>query len=368
MKIGILTHPLKCNYGGLLQAFALQAFLQEDGHSVIFFNRDTPSSTTKSKRKRELQRIKVLSKALLSLFVHRYRFEYHLIKSTRKFVKQYYSSTETLYSTEDLRKVFEREKCDAVVVGSDQVWRPDYVHNIEDYFLGFTDRSEIKRISYAASFGVDSWIFTEEQTETCNKLAQNFNAISVREDTGIDLCKQYLGVNATLVLDPTLLLDASKYNELIKEFPCLKGNTIINTYILDSDPNKGRVISSVAKSVGGKVYSTMPSDDYKFEQLYPSVENWIRGFRDGDIIITDSFHGTVFSIIYNKPFWVLGNQARGMTRLTSILRMFGLEERMITINDYEKIDFKSKIDWKEVNAKLSSWKELSKEFLRNNLV
>ena len=98
---------------------------------------------------------------------------------------------------------------DAFIVGSDQVWRPSYNQHLEQAFLNFTENwKNVKRIAYAASFGVDNWEFTKKQTKECKRLVQKFDFVSVREDTAVNLCKEHLGIEATHVLDPTLLLSA----------------------------------------------------------------------------------------------------------------------------------------------------------------
>ena len=106
---------------------------------------------------------------------------------------------------------------DAYVVGSDQVWRPTYNlgDKLFDMYLAFADGQQVKRLSYAASFGVDKWEYSDDQTRICSELAKQFDAISVREKSGVKLCADNLGVDAIHVLDPTMLLDPSDYNKLI---------------------------------------------------------------------------------------------------------------------------------------------------------
>lgn len=119
-------------------------------------------------------------------------------------------------STSSLRKYFKKNRYDAVIVGSDQTWRPKYSPNIYDFYLDFISKDKrIKRIAYASSFGVDDWEYSAEETKKCAKLSKLFDGISVREQSGIDLCKDHLGVDSELALDPTLLLNKDDYVTLI---------------------------------------------------------------------------------------------------------------------------------------------------------
>ena len=133
---------------------------------------------------------------------------------------------------------------DAYVVGSDQCWRPRYNAFLSSMFLDFVKGEKTKRIAYAASFGTDQWEFTQEMTSICVPLAQKFDFVSVREDSGLKLCKEHLGVNAVHVLDPTLLLTKEDYTHLIKaeNEPQSKG-TLFN-YILDPDAAKSAFINN----------------------------------------------------------------------------------------------------------------------------
>ena len=250
---------------------------------------------------------------------------------------------------------------DAYVVGSDQCWRPRYNAFLSSMFLDFVKGEKTKRIAYAASFGTDQWEFTQKMTSICAPLAQKFDFVSVREDSGLKLCKEHLGVNAVHVLDPTLLLTKEDYIHLIKaeNEPQSKG-TLFN-YILDPDAAKSAFINKVAKEKGLKSFQVLPKcqaetrtkEDIKNrieDCVFPGVTTWLRAFMDAEMTIVDSFHGMVFSIIFNKPFWVIGNANRGMTRFISLLKMFHLEDRLLDANHLQEVDINRPIDWSSVNA------------------
>ena len=377
MRIGILTLPLHTNYGGILQAYALQTVLERMGHEVVVF--DTPNKMP----------LPPLWKLPLS-FVKR-----TLLKSMgridRIFIERYNNSVQPIITKEIQpfidekihRKVFTKfsklDACDfdAIVVGSDQVWRSIYFipmwfgQPMENAYLSFTKGWNIKRISYAASFGTDKWEYNEEQTLHSREALQMFDAVSVREENGVKLCKQYFDVDALHVLDPTMLLDVNEYIELFKQkqTPKSKGNLL--NYVLDETDEIESLIKKVAsmkKMVPFAVNNPYEGDNTKplNQRIKPSVEAWLRGFYDADFVITDSFHACVFSIIFKKQFIVIGNKERGMARFESLLKMFGLEERLVD----EKVDVNNlyPIDYDKVYNLYGQLKERSLHFLSENLV
>lgn len=369
MKIGILTLRLHNNYGGILQAYALQTVLERMEHDVNVID-------IKSSKSFPLWRLPLIyAKRILMKYLFRKNVKIFLEKYERKhwpmmcqftyeFIDKYIHRL-SFGNVNDLLQ----EKFEAYIVGSDQVWRPGYFGKIEHAFLDFTANRNILRISYAASFGVDKWEYTKQQTVNCRNLIQKFNAVSVREKSGIDLCKKYLHHNAEWVLDPTMLLDREDYVNLIKaaNTPKSKGNLMF--YLLDETPEIMDLISRISEDkrlipfrVGSKVNDrTAPLE----ERIQPPLEEWLRGFFDADFVVTDSFHACVFSIIFKKQFIVIGNRERGMSRFESLLEMFGLENCLCDVNNYN-IE-QGEIDYDEVHAKLNTLRKHSIDFLKTAL-
>ncbi len=381
MKIGILTQPLHNNYGGLLQAYALQTILKKMGHEVWIIDRDY--SDTPLWRK-----CVSIIKYILLRFIFRTKpnstFPFWLTKEKRKKISKntsifvtnnIYPKTEKLKSNNALRKKIKELQFEYYVVGSDQVWRPAYSPCITNYFLDFVkNKMNIGRIAYAASFGVDYWEFTKEQTKKCIKLIKKFDAISVREDSGIALVENYLQAKAIQTLDPTLLLDKSDYERLIPNNET--GNTgNLMVYILDSSESKTKIVNFIAKNNNLQPFSVMPNNmltvDTKSEIeecVFSPIAKWIRGFIDAEFVITDSFHGCIFSILFNKSFIVIGNNERGMTRFTSLLKTFNLEDRLIfTLDELTSGILTPTIDWSKINKIRSEKKKDSIQFLLNNI-
>lgn len=368
MKIGILTLPLHTNYGGILQAYALQTVLERIGHEVVVFDTDKHRSLQFSKMpliysKRILKN--VLGRKCEIFPEQKWNREYPVISQyTQPFIGKHIHRL----VINDLRKLNEKD-FDTIVVGSDQIWRPIYYPNIANAFLDFAKGWNIKRLSYAVSFGTDKWEYTEQQTNICKELIKKFHAISVREDSGIRLCEEHFNMNAVHVLDPTMLLTADDYISLFKcaNTPKSKGNLLV--YVLDENKEKSSFIENLAKEkklqpfrVNSKV------EDHNAplnERIQPPVEQWLHGFYNAEFVITDSFHASVFSILFQKQFVVIGNKKRGLSRFSSLLKMFGLEDRLVT--DTKSITALRDIDYQLVNNKLQEKKEYSLSFLINKL-
>lgn len=374
MKIGILTQPLNTNYGGILQNFALQKILIGLDHDVVTINRQFNSfhpfwvfaSITKAKITNKIN-------GKTERFFSKKDLRY-IARNSTKFINNNIKLSEVIDKDSKIEKHFRNNHYDALIVGSDQVWRPGFSPNIYNYFLDFAENNgKIKKITYAASFGVDEWEFDIKQTQRCSDLMKLFCAVSVREESGVSLCRDFFAMNAELVLDPTMLLDQTVYLKLFenKSLPLRKG---IFTYILDKTEIKELVINNVSERLNLDTFDNQPNesmlnpnsinlDDY----VFPPIETWIKSFQDAEFIITDSFHGTVFSILFNKQFIVLGNEKRGQSRFMSLLNMFDLQNRMISNVDKISEVISEPINYSNVNSILIQKRKESLDFLINSL-
>ncbi len=227
MKVGILTQPLSNNYGGLLQAYALQTTMERMGHEVVILNRRMPfvpdvanDAFVPSAIRFAKNCVKFLMRKPLIKVYHELLPQQGVIvnRLTEIFIVTYHHKSPDFSTTESLTAYCRKQGIEAYVVGSDQCWRPLYSPCLPNCFLDFARDWNVRRISYAASFGVDYWEYTEEDTRLCAPLVQKFDAVSVREESGIALCKEHLGVDAIHVLDPTMLLDTDDYNALVQAF------------------------------------------------------------------------------------------------------------------------------------------------------
>ncbi len=375
MRIGIVTEPLRSNYGGILQNYALQTTLKRLGHQPVTLDPPVQTKPQVSIVRRVLSIAKQLTK--------KYLLGHHntIIDLYGHNVKQsaIARGNITTFINENINRItfdhFAISEIDfeALIVGSDQVWRSWGGIINTDHFLSFAENwTNVKRLAYAVSFGVDKWTISQEETPQCVNLAQKFDAISVREDSGIYICHS-IGCEAIQVLDPTLLLDADDYTAVLNgktNFTHRSGGVL--SYVLDESSCKAQIINEIAELLDTDVhYASAQSADPRiyFEwRVQPPIEQWLSDFSEADFIVTDSFHGCAFSIIFNKPFIAIGNATRGLSRFESLLKQFDLMDRLV-INESDDISaiVNTPIDWTVVNKVRNQLKTASIQFLTKNL-
>lgn len=367
MKIAIITIPLKYNYGGILQAYALEEVLRREGHMVehIEVQKDSYLLPLKTRflvyAKRFVlkyifgKRIRVLQESYL------HDSQNTIMQNTQKFIDQYLHIRKVL-TFEEIREA----DYDAFIVGSDQIWRAEYICKANNFapFLDFTSSWNKVRLAYSCSFAFNEWRYSEEATKKASNLAKKFSAISVREKSGVDLCKKYLGVDAVQIIDPTMLLTIEDYEKIVKEsdMPLSEGDFM--TYILDENEDIVLFVDKVAEACHLKKFrANSHAEDLQADvkdRIQPPVEKWLKSFIDAKVVITDSFHACVFSIVFNKPFICLGNTSRGMDRFHSLLDMFNQRWRLIT--DLTQMPDMS-VFFAKPNIDLQSYRNSGKEFL-----
>lgn len=364
MRIGIITLPFHTNYGGVLQAYALQKYLTSLGHEVYVIDRKYIPGCLKSLTNSIYYWIKSLftGKKHVSKTRNYKRAALHFCD----FIKnnfEHYVIINNKHRINDLH-------CDALIVGSDQVWKNSYSKDIFYYYLDFCmDRNTIK-LSYAASFGSNELIFSNDEKRQISFLLKKFKAISVRECDAVDFCKDTFGCDSKLVLDPTFLLYKEDYLKICSDYPITKKHRLV-TFILDPSEEKSQIIEKISKIVGDEPYAInlyqYMGTECKKVVIMPRIEYWLQELAMADYVVTDSFHGTAFSINFNKEFFVLSNQRRGQSRLTSILGLAGLKDRLINSNSQLDKLIKNKIDWSSVNDSLQDYRIQSMCFLQDNL-
>jgi hypothetical protein len=352
-----------------LQAYALLEKLKRLHHDPELLLVQTTPFSTKLKIKYYLK------KYIVPILPRKYQYISYTDKieqNTNHFIKHYITpKTPPVYKSEHFSKITEKNY-DAYIIGSDQVWRAKVYRYIDYAFFGFVKSKKPILMSYAASFGVDSWDFTEEQTERYGNQLSRFKGISVREDSGVELCKRYFNQTAIQVLDPTMLLKPEDYMSLAQRENEPDHDGRLLTYILDNNVDKQSVVKTVEDYLGLRPFSvniqTKDGTNKIEDMIYPTVTSWLKGFDNAEFVITDSFHGCVFAILFNKPFIAYGNISRGMARFTSLLKMFGLESRLaVCKEDISSELINEKIDWSSVNIKLDEYRKISIDYLVNTL-
>ena len=348
MKIGILTLPFNNNYGGYLQAFALMYVLKKQGHDVYLIDRrhNIHDYSVIVKLKGIVKRYIFGKHAVYSLKTREESFNYRGKKILEFVEKNISPKTGPIYSSLGFENIV-KYGFDAIIVGSDQVWRPEYVPNIEDFYLGFSKDWDVRRISYAASFGTDKPDYTDTEIKNCGELIRLFYRVSTRESSGETIINKHFKWNyphIDTVLDPTLLLSAEQYIEICNIVPEKKRQIFV--YLLDNNEYKIRQVNKLSKYLDLEPLFFLPESR---DSVLPSIEDFISGFANSEFVLTDSFHGTVFSIIFNKDFLVFGNADRGQSRFIDLLSRFGLKNRLISNDEFSLEDIDT-IDWDKVNG------------------
>jgi hypothetical protein len=376
MKIGLLTFPLNNNYGNLLQAYALMTVLKRMGHDVWLIDRKIDKSKPKARFRLLKEIIKIVLKyifgcknivILSNLKIHRISRNMDIFKN-----KYLIPRTKSYYNSEELKGCLDYN-FNCFIVGSDQVWRKEYFpHNISDFFFNFLNKIEIKRFSYAASFGIDENEYSHKEIVEYAGLLSQFKAVSVREMSGIRKIHEdfYMpNIDVKFVLDPTMLLSSQDYDSLINTFPAKNENKYLFCYILDNNTEIEGIISKTGKKLNCQTFHLQAQTGNLAEQkILAPVEEWLRSIKNAEFVITDSFHGTVFSIIFNKPFLVYGNKARGISRFESLLDLLNLKNRLVfTSHINENLLKVNSINWELVNDKIIELRRKSYDFLRLNL-
>lgn len=351
-EIGILTIDSR-NIGNKLQNLALQEELIKLG-----FNPKT-LKVHKTTLKSIFLRILFFAKGVLRLIIKR-KYRRSMFRSSYKDInKKIIKSKLTPLKKSDISKI--NNLFDYVVVGSDQVWNPDF-NDIKIMTLNFLAPS--KRVSYAASFGVTD--IKKLPIEQFSSL-KDFKAISVREQSGIKLVKEISNKDATLVLDPTLLINSSYWTELSYKPLNFSDSDYILIYFLGSVPKEAKdLIEKIKEIHNEKIAVINVNDEYSLRSMRFSPENFLYLIRNAHIILTDSFHGTVFSILFEKPFVAFRREGADemFNRIETLLSTFRLAERI-----YENLNMQNlfKIDYTNANKILEEEREKSRNFLINAL-
>jgi len=343
-KVAILNMRFDNNYGGNLQRYAMVTILQRMGYEVEYlYIRDNWDDWFANRTNSKI--IKQSVKQIVRHLLHptqepwsawkRERDDYRkACKITEPFLAKHIPHTQPIYSHRELENVFRKGNYDAIIAGSDQIWRKQFVerYGLETWFLDFVhDDFRGKRVIYGASFGVAEQEYTKAEQEKIRLLFNKFNAVSVREKSGVELLKSYGWTNpqAEWVLDPTLLLSEEDYSQLIDSADTNEPEGDMFCYILDWTEEIDLQIQNIARQ--NKLSPLVRSIH---DENPCSIEQWLRYIRDAKFIFTDSYHGLLFALIFHKPFYLLYNSFRGNARFDSIISQLEID---IENPNHEKI-------------------------------
>ncbi|MDR2407200.1 MAG: polysaccharide pyruvyl transferase family protein [Bacteroidales bacterium] len=338
MKIGLLTIFNVPNYGALLQCYALSEYLRQLGHDVFLYN--IPLSDVD----RFVYRIKKRVKLNFMSDFH----EKYLPRSTRDLTKQ----------------------ADLYMIGSDQVWNPEITGDKAfKYMFSFVGKGA-KKVSYGASFGVSQWRKYSNMNEDVQKLLNDFSYITVRENSGVKLLQEIFNIDSCCVLDPCFLFD--RYNDLIIEKEIFIKNQL-TTYKLLYSYDWYCNIKKLSKNLNCSLFELSPRILKRFDSIRGfnvknyTVHEWLYNIAVAKYVITDSYHGCVFSILFQKQFVLLKGHKNRFTRLESLLSDLDLTYRIAnSVSDCKEI-LSIPIDYDKTNIILDKLKKYSKDQLLHML-
>lgn len=353
MTVGILTFwTVKDNYGQILQSFALQKYLQDMQIDARLIRYDD----TEDYHYRSLQKriYKILNPYKVFCYM-KGKVQGLLIKSQLDkhdrdfdgFSRQYIKSWPEYYASYDELKSNPPD-LDAYIVGSDQVWnvnlyavRERYQNLLNAFFLNFGDE-KVKRLSYAASWGSSS--IGEKEMKDVQPLLKQFDYVSVREKSGVRLCMQCGCDHAEWVCDPTMLLTADKYRDIYENSRIRKPRSpFLLLYILSNtiDFNLDKVYEFAAEHNLDVIYVTGNNKADRREKFYATVPEWLYLIDNAQYVITNSFHGCVFSTIFKKRYAAirLCKDAEHLNdRFYGLFEYCGMKERFLDENDFSVLD------------------------------
>lgn len=367
LKIGILTFWWSNdNYGQLLQCYALQKYLRDNGHDAFLIRYNSQNDYVKtsllSRFYKAFNLVKLCrflgykinqKKADLEQKLHDRHFD--------DFRSRYIVQSEKVYSSYNELKENPPD-ADVYIVGSDQVWNFSFYNNVKKcrnlihaYFLDF-GKPETKRISYAASWGKTD--ISKNKIDEIFPLIKRFDYVSVREKSGLDLCRKCGYKSAEFRCDPTLLLDADSYRKLYKDNISVKtGEKYVFVYRLSNPCDFDMTcVYDFAKKKGLEVVYVTGNNLYdKYKKTFASIEDWLYLVDNAEYVITNSFHCCVFSLLFKKKFAVVpltGAGAEMNSRIDTLFQIFNISPRWLkNMNDFSALeplpepDFTAKTDF-----------------------
>ncbi len=363
MKIGILTQALGFNYGGILQNYALQTILREMGHEPYTIDYEYKMSPDDYPHKLRMYFVNRLLMRRHGPYPLKPCYGRAVHKLIGEFMHQNITLTDPKYTIS--KELLDSYQFDALISGSDQNWRPLCNPKfLYDMYMEFAQGYNLKRISYASSFGASEREYSTEQIERCKPLARKFDAISVRENSGTELCKAYFDVEAKWVLDPTLLLTKEHYSHLCRERHQENNAPYLLAYVLDKSSSFTKALKRLSKELNVNLI-VMRAD--KSLDNNSSVEGWLSAIRDAKYVVTDSFHGTIFSIIFGRNFLTIRNSFRGGGRFDSLAQLLAISDRITDFNGLSTEAMAKTIDWHQINRNIEAKRTESLSFLTNAL-
>ena len=352
-KIGILTWHYYNNFGSALQAYAMQTVLSNLGGDVSIVNYRNPKLSDSEK--------KLWAKSMIATVasrIHIDRYSYPYIRFQKKYLK------EGKYLVEKNELSDYCRDFDLLFFGSDQIWAPNVLNTV--YMGDFIETDHPAKISYAASIGLNE--IPEEKDQLYKKLLGGFKMISVREKSGSKLLSDKYGISSETVLDPTLLLNQEDYVKLEKAVSTGEGKYVF-CYFLNKNNKYRKCVEDYATRNGLKIIGVSAKEDDRywmrlFHNIGPS--EFVYLLRKAAVVFTDSYHGTIFSLLFHKDFYTLKrfseqDAINQNERIYQLNDWFGIGDRII---DAEVgIVHTSSLDYVKIDTLLASARDFSRSYI-----
>ncbi len=362
MKVGILTFPNSVSYGACLQMIALQDTVRRMGHEVEIINYHNPYMKAEKHTQKGHNALKHALRRQIRLLLHR-----RLYRRFHRFEQQHARYYPLHAFTDKKRLPALGQRYDAVICGSDQVWSP-YITNTDiSYFLDFCTETT-KRVAYAPSFGVVT--FPQGFEEQIAPELKKFHALSAREDPGKEMVERLTGRETTIVVDPTWLVDAADWAAMEQPHPAAMGDYVLY-FVVNQSKDLFDRCKAFAKQhglklivVGGNpVHAARNKDPMLSYALDVGPEQWLYLVHHAKYVFTNSFHGTAFSVLFERDLYVEVPSHNG-SRLRQVLENLGMEER--EVRDGEDLT-ETAVDYAQAQEVFARLKKQSLNYLNNAL-
>lgn len=343
--VGIVGWWFASNYGSALTYYVLGKSIEQMGKSVIFI---------------PVPQLNNHNWDVDTQIVEKFMAKHFRVAKKRKY--------------ENLKEV--NQFCDSFLLGSDQMWTESTTKLVGySFFLDFVEK-EKKKIACATSFGASKFNSDLKMRYTARDYLKQFDAISVRENSGVEICRDKFGINAEQIIDPIFWEGEKVFDEIIIKNDCNDlPERYLLCYMLDPDCEKRDLVQYVAKKNQLKILTVFGLKEYEGAKNNwnigaivekPTIEEFLLLIKNCEFLLTDSHHGTCLGIIFHKNYFAIGNEKRGIDRFTTVAKKLGTTDRILSLpTNYDVIDQISEIDYKEVDAKLNQEVMRAKEWLIN---
>ncbi|WP_426369760.1 polysaccharide pyruvyl transferase family protein [Pseudocolwellia sp. HL-MZ7] len=370
-KIGVITYHASHNIGSMLQTYALQYILTNR------FNADVEIIDFSSKEQQNMYSIfpridnnKILIKNILNFIF------YPLIKSRfddfEKFISEHFVLTDNSYDSCDSLSELDG-KYDYVICGSDQIWNVNCTDFDDAYFLPFISSSNSKKISYAPSLGGKNILTSNIDTNKYKEYINSFHSLSVREVNGKEWLDKLSGKDFSIVADPTLLVDICEWDSLASEK--LYNEDYIFFYGVPFSPKTYDIVVKLSKKLNMPVIMLDAKSWLYKGNMFKGIKlskngsptEYLSLIKHSKLVITTSFHGSIFASLFKKNFWTVTYKETNLDddRVKTLLNQLGLSERFVYLEDHEKYNILEDIDYTDFDEKLNEFKKRSLDFLNH---